>query len=430
MKSTSIGINSTLSGLRQSELVSRTSRDVSKDEVSVNARLLEQAGFVHKLMAGAYSFLPLGNRVLTKIENIVRSEMAGVGSQEVLMPALQPRENWAKTGRWETVDILFKLKGAGERDLTLGPTHEEIVTPLVGQFIRSYRDLPSSVFQIQGKFRNEARAKSGLLRGREFRMKDMYSFHASQADLDAYYDKAIGAYQRVFQRCGLGDSTYLTYASGGMFSKYSHEFQTLTPHGEDIVYVSHEKKVAVNREIFEDIKNEPEWRGVEFVEEKAIEVGNIFKLSSRFSDAFDLSFTDSEAHKQSILMGCYGIGTTRLVGTVVEKFHDDNGMIWPKEIAPYNLHLVSLFSASNASPVPEELFQMLLRSGVEVLYDDRDLSPGAKFKDSDLIGLPSRIVVSPRGLANSELEIKERQTGVVSKISLDAFKDAAANGRL
>lgn len=396
----------------------------------MNARLLEQAGFVHRLMAGVYSYLPLGNRVLSKVESVVRAEMSALGSQEVLLPALHPKENWAKTGRWDTVDILFKLKGSGDRDFALGPTHEEVVTPLVGQFIQSHRDLPRSVFQIQGKFRNEARAKSGLLRGREFRMKDMYSFHANESDLESYYNLVIQAYQRIFERCGLGESTYLTYASGGSFSRYSHEFQTLTPYGEDVVYVNHEKKIAINREIFEEAKNNPEWRALEFTEEKAIEVGNIFKLSSRFTDAFDRLFLDSESNKRPILMGCYGIGTTRLIGTVVEKLHDKDGMIWPLEIAPFGLHLVSLFDSSSPSTIPDELFSLMCNTQTEVLYDDRELSPGFKLKDADLIGLPYRAVISQRTLVNSELEVKERRTGAVIKLSLNRFRDEVKNGQL
>jgi prolyl-tRNA synthetase len=417
-------------GLRQSKLLTKTLREVSKEEISVNARLLEQAGFIHKLMSGVYSLLPLGLRVLNKVENIVRAEMSNISSQELLMPVLQPKENWITTGRWDTVDILFKLKGAGDRDLALGATHEEIITPIIGQYIQSHKDLPYSVFQIQTKFRNEVRAKSGLLRGREFRMKDMYSFHATEKDLDDYYNLAIAAYNRIFARCGLGENTYLTYSSGGIFSKYSHEFQTLTPYGEDIIYVDDDTKIAINREIFEEVKNDPEWKDRRFTEQKAIEVGNIFKLGSRFTDAFGLSYTDFDSSQQPILMGCYGIGTTRLLGTIVEKMNDAEGIVWPKNIAPYCIHLISLFNNVTSSTVPDELFEMLIKCGIEVLYDDRDLNAGIKFKDCDLMGLPYRIVVSPRGLENSELEVKVRESGKITKLSLGEFKNALENRNL
>jgi prolyl-tRNA synthetase len=375
-------------------------------------------------MAGVYSFLPLGSRVLSKVENLVREEMDQLGSQEVLMPALQPRDNWSTTGRWDTVDVLFKFKGAGDRDMTLGPTHEEIVTPLVGHFIQSHRDLPTSVYQIQGKFRDEARAKSGLLRGREFRMKDMYSFHASTEDLDAYYERVTGAYRRIFERCGLGPRTFMTYASGGSFCRFSHEFQTLTPHGEDTVYVCREKNIAINKEIYAELRNDPEWRNLEFVEEKAIEVGNIFKLGTRFSDAFSLSFTDPSSGKAPIHMGCYGVGTTRILGTVVEALHDKDGIIWPKEIAPFHIHLVSLLHGGADQTPAEELFKFLERVGVEVLFDDRSLSTGQKLKDADLMGLPYRVVLSQRSLASQSVEIKERDSGKVTMMNLNDFREA------
>ena len=289
--------------MRQSALFTKVSRNIDKDEVSLNAQLLTRAGYVEKLMAGVYSFLPLGLRVLTKIEGIVRQEMDALGAQEIVMPALQPKDPWEQTGRWDTVDILFKFKGAGDRDMTLGPTHEEVVTPLVGKQIQSYRDLPIAVYQIQTKFRNEARAKSGLLRGREFRMKDMYSFHTSQNDLDAFYDRVVDAYKRVFQRCGVGESTLLTAASGGMFSKFSHEFQTLTESGEDIVYLHPDEPLGINRELMElpDIIKElnlvqPDGTYRPMEERKAIEVGNIFKLGTRFSDAFKLGYPQQAIH--------------------------------------------------------------------------------------------------------------------------------------
>lgn len=396
--------------MKQSQLFTKTVKDVSKEEVSKNAQLLLRGGFVDRLSAGIYSYLPLGLRVLQKIEHIVREEMNVVGGQEILMPALHPRENWDTTGRWDVVDVLFKLTGHGEKEYALGATHEEIVTPLVQKFAVSYKDLPIAVYQMQTKFRNEARAKSGILRGREFRMKDMYSFHTSQEDLDVYYDQVKAAYERVYARCGLGDITYFTYASGGAFSKYSHEFQTLTEAGEDLISVCDKCRVAVNKEILEDVNNScPECGNVSLVEKKAIEVGNIFKLGTKFSDAFKFVFADENGEKKSVIMGCYGIGPSRVMGTVIEALADDRGMVWPKEIAPYQVHLVSLCKDEEQVKKSDEIYNQLTQAGVEVLYDDRPgVRPGEKFADSDLIGIPTRIIVSQKTLEQDSVEIKER----------------------
>jgi len=405
--------------LRQSLLSTKTTKEASKDEPSLNAQLLLRAGYVNRLMAGVYSFLPLGLRVLQKIEQIIREEMDELGAQEVLLPALHPKEPWEQTGRWDKVDVLFRFKGAGDRDLCLGPTHEEVVTPLIGSFIRSYRDLPIAVYQIQTKFRNEARAKSGLLRGREFRMKDMYSFHETQEDLDSFYEKCIVAYNKIFTRCGLGEKTVLTYASGGIFSKYSHEFQTITEYGEDSVHLLPDRKIAINKEIINDESVFDELMpGVskvlrpELPEVKSIEVGNIFKLQTRFSDAFGLSCLDTSGNRKPILMGCYGLGPSRVMGTVAECLSDDKGLSWPKEIAPYQVHLVSLAQSDEDRSHAEKVFESLAHQGIEVLYDDRqDLQAGAKFADSDLIGIPTRVVVSKKTIANGVVEVKSRQTG-------------------
>lgn len=397
--------------MRQSQLVSKTRRSADQEEVSVNAALLTKAGYIDKLMAGVYSYLPLGQRVLFRVERIIREEMAKIGSQEILMPALQPKEPWDKTARWDSMDVLFKLKGAGDRDLALGPTHEEIVTPLVGAFVQSYKDLPRSVFQIQTKFRNEARAKSGLLRGREFRMKDMYSFHATLEDLDAYYEEAQKAYEQIFRRCGLGHLTYLTYASGGDFCQYSHEYQTVTSHGEDQIYLWREKNVAVNHEILDEIQSVSEWKDAKFETLKSIEVGNIFKLGSRFSDAFGLFYQDKNGARMPIYMGCYGIGSTRLVGAIAEIHHDENGLIWPTEVAPFDFHLLALTRDAKDKEAADKLYDELTKRGISVLYDDREGSAGEKFADSDLLGIPVRGVISRKTLNELEepsVEIKQR----------------------
>lgn len=409
--------------LRFSQLFSRTSKDTNRSDVSRNAQLLTRAGYVDKLMAGVYSYLPLGLRVLSRIEGIIREEMDALGAQEILMPALQPKEIWDQTGRWDKMDVLFRFKGQGDRDLTLGPTHEEVVTPLVTNFVRSYRDLPIAAYQIQTKFRNEARAKSGLLRGREFRMKDMYSFHATPEDLDAFYERAIVAYRHVFARCGLGAQTLLTYASGGVFSKFSHEFQTLTPYGEDTIYRVPGTDIAINKEILDEegvLKDVAQGKSLEELEEtKAIEVGNIFKLSTRFPDAFSKSFTGTDGTEQKIHMGCYGIGPSRLMGTIAECLSDEKGLIWPEEVSPFSLHLVSLARTPEDSQKAEEIYAWLQQNGYDVLFDDRPLQAGEKLADCDLIGIPHRVLVSSKTLASGVVEWKKRADKDASLLSLD-----------
>lgn len=406
--------------MRQTQLFTKTAKDVSKEEVSANAQLLLRAGFVDRLFAGVYTFLPLGLRTLAKIENIIREEMNRVGGQEILLPALHPKENWETTGRWNEVDVLFKLMGSGDKEYALGATHEEIVTPTVQKFVNSYKDLPRAVYQIQTKFRNEARAKSGILRGREFRMKDLYSFHANQADLDTYYDRMIEAYFRVYERCGLRAKTYLTYASGGAFSKYSHEYQTVTDAGEDLIYICDKCEVAVNKEILADLKNAcPQCQNAELREAKAIEVGNIFKLGTRFSEPFGFNFVDENNQAQPVIMGCYGIGPSRVMGTIVELLHDDKGILWPAEVAPFKFHLVSLATDADTVGKANEVYESLVNAGHEVLYDDRaDVRAGEKFADSDLLGLPWRLVISTKSLAAGGVEIKNRTTGNTHIIAL------------
>jgi len=343
----------------QSKLFTKTKREAPKDEESINAQLLIRAGFVDKLMAGVYTYLPLGWRVLKKIENIIREEMNAIGGQEIFMPALQPKENWATTGRWDSMDDLYKVKDSSDREFALGPTHEEIVTPLAKKFINSYKDLPLCVYQFQNKFRMELRSKSGLLRGREFAMKDLYSFHIDEKDLDKYYEKAIKAYENIFNRAGLGGKTHITFASGGSFSKYSHEFQTLSDAGEDIIYICQKCGQAINKEIFGEIKICPNCEGKDFKEEKAIEVGNIFKLGTKYSAPFNLKYKDENGKEKDVVMGCYGIGPSRVMGTVVEINHDEKGIIWPESVAPFKAHLIDLRPAANGKQQGEKLYKSL-----------------------------------------------------------------------
>ena len=409
--------------MKQSLLVTKTRKVVNAQEVSSNAQLLERAGYISKLMSGAYSYLPLGLRVLSRIERIVREAMNELGAQEILMPALQPREPWDVTGRWEQFDVMYKIK-AGDRDLCLGPTHEEIVTPLIGGYISSYKDLPRAVYQIQTKFRNEARPKSGLLRGREFRMKDLYSFHATEDDLNSYFEKVRQAYMAIFRRCGLGDITYYTYASGGAFTQYSHEFQTVTPSGEDTVFVCEGCFIAINQEVRASMLQCPECGADAFTEHKAIEVGNIFKLMYRFSDAFGITYSDPQNAQQPVPMGCYGLGTSRLMGAVVEALHDDKGIVWPLDIAPFSVHLISLARKPETVARAHELYEQLTHEGFDVLFDERDgCTAGEKFADADLIGIPVRLVFSEKTAEQSSVEYKKRTEVEASLITLPELSD-------
>jgi len=387
--------------MKQSQLFTRTRREAPKDEVSKNAQLLIRAGYIHKEMAGVYDFLPLGLRVLNKIVNIIREEINTIGGQELQMTALQDRASWEATGRFDdaAVDNWFKTKLKNGTDLGLGFTHEEPLTAIMKDHIRSFRDLPAYAYQFQTKFRNEARAKSGIMRCREFLMKDLYSFSRDQKEHDAFYEKAKQAYVKIFERLGLGDKTYITSASGGSFSKYSHEFQTLSDAGEDTIYVNEGAskkgqgaKIAVNKEVLNDeVLADLGVKRADLVEKKAIEVGNIFNLGTRFSDALGLVFQDEKGKSLPVIMGSYGIGPGRVMGTIVELFADEKGIVWPEAVAPFAVHLVALFDAGGkVRAAAEQIYADLNAKGIEVLYDDRDASAGEKFSDSDLIGIPIR----------------------------------------
>ncbi|MDR3519893.1 MAG: His/Gly/Thr/Pro-type tRNA ligase C-terminal domain-containing protein [Candidatus Pacebacteria bacterium] len=410
--------------MRQSKLFTKTRKESPADEVSKNAEFLIRGGFVHKEMAGVYSYLPLGLRVLNKIENIIREEMNKAGGQEILMSTFQPKDNWEKTGRWTGMDDLYKVSDSSGREVALGPTHEEIVVPILKNYVTSYKDLPVAVYQIQNKFRMELRAKSGMLRGREFIMKDMYSFHTSQEDFEKFYEKMKEVYKTVFNRAGIGHLTYLTFASGGTFSKYSHEFQTITAAGEDTIYLDETSGVALNKEVLNDeVLAQLHLEREKLVEHKSIEVGNIFDLKTKYSKPFDLSFTDEKGEKNIVLMGCYGIGLGRLMGTVVEALSDDKGIIWPEAIAPFQIHLLSLGEDVAVLKEADTVYESLLKAGVEVLFDDRTgLSAGEKFSDADLLGMPLRAVVSARSikdLPSGGIEIKKRTEEKGKIVTLD-----------
>ena len=398
--------------MKQTQLFTKTKKESPADEVSLNAELLIKAGFINKEMAGVYSYMPLGLRVIKKIENIIREEMEAIGGQEVTLTALQEKSTWEPTNQWadDQVDVWFKTKLKNDTELGLAVTHEAAITKMMTSFVQSYRDLPKYVYQFQTKFRNEVRAKSGIMRTREFVMKDLYSFSKDENEHNLFYEKSKEAYKNIFKRAGIGHLTYITFASGGMFSKFSHEFQTVTSTGEDTIYVDPNKGIAVNKEVYNDevleslgIKKE------DLVENKAVEVGNIFTLSTRFSDALGLKYKTETGEEKSVFMGSYGIGPGRLMGTVVEVLSDDKGIIWPDSIAPFKVHLLMLGGDENVKTEAEKLYKELNSKGIEVLFDDRvDISAGEKFADSDLIGIPYRVVVSKRSLVDGGFEVKKR----------------------
>jgi len=404
--------------MRQSNLFTRTRREAPKDEVAKNASLLIRGGFIDKLSAGVYTYLPLGFIVLKKIENIIREEINKVGAQEVLMPSLHPKELWLKTGRWDKMTDLFKVTDCAGKESALAPTHEETVVPLAQAFVQSYKDLPMSIYQFQNKFRMELRAKSGVLRAREFIMKDMYSFHADEKDMSEFYEKMADVYESIFKRLGIGDFTYKTYASGGTFSRYSHEFQMLTSAGEDTIYLCEKCKIAVNKEIIDTQKVCPKCGKNDFTEKKAVEVGNIFELKTKFTEPFQMKYKDEKGKDQIVVMGCYGIGLGRVMGAIVEALSDDNGIIWPEQIAPFKMHLVAIFGKdANVKKEADALYEKLTKKGISALYDDREMRPGEKFSDSDLIGIPYRVVVSEKTIKEGVYEVKERKSGKVKMMS-------------
>lgn len=386
-----------------SNLFGKTSRNISGDEVSVNAQLLTRGGFINKLSSGIYTLLPLGQIVVTKIAQIVREEMNAAGGQEITMPVLQPKDNWEKTGRWDTLDILYKVKDSSGKDFALGPTHEEIITPLVKEYLNSYKQLPIYLYQIQTKFRDEPRAKSGLLRGREFLMKDLYSFHETEADFQEYYEKMKKVYLKTFQRMGL--RTIETEASGGSFSKFSHEYQVVTESGEDEIIYCQGGDFAQNTEIalvkegkMCDLGHGP----LEKV--KTIEVGNIFPLKTKYADSFGLKFTGKDGKEKPVIMGCYGIGITRAMAAIVEVYHDKDGIIWPEAVAPFKFHLLNIGMEKEA----KDLYDKLTKAGQSVLWDDREGSAGVKLADSDLIGIPTRLLISEKTIKEGSVEVRKR----------------------
>lgn len=397
--------------MRRTGLFTKTSKTVPSGEVAKNAQLLIRAGFIYKVMAGVYAYTPLGLRVLENIKQIVREEMNAVGGQELTMTSLQRPETWQSTGRWsdEVVDIWFKTKLQDGSDLGLAWSHEEPIMEMMQQYIHSYKDLPQAVYQFQNKLRNELRSKSGIMRGREFVMKDLYSLHATQEDMDEYYDKVIEAYHRCYQRLGLGDSTFMTFASGGAFTKFSHEFQTICDAGEDILYINEDKSVAVNEEVLDDAASELDVDKASLKPVKSAEVGNIFKFGTEKAEQMGIYFTDKDGQQKPVYLASYGIGITRVMGVIVEKFADDRGLVWPEAIAPAKVYLVQI--GEKSKPTAEALYDDLMARGIKVIYDDRQAArPGEKFADAELMGIPYRITVSDR-LGEGQIELVRRTDG-------------------
>lgn len=392
--------------MKISQLFTKTLRQAPADEPSVNAQLLIRAGFIHKVAAGVYVYLPLGLRVLDRINAVIREEMDATGAQELHMSVLQNKETWMKTGRWESArDVMYQFKDTYGHETGLGWTHEEPLTELARHHISSHKDLPRAVYQIQTKFRNEPRAKSGLLRGREFLMKDLYSFHATEEDLEAYYEKVAEAYDAIFRRCGL--PAVRCKASGGMFSEFSDEFQVFSDVGEDTVFHSEDNAFVCNAEVYEKLKEAGQLPDEKLKEAKSIEVGNIFKLGTRFSEAFGLTFQDQSGASKPVIMASYGIGPGRLMGTVVELNNDKKGIMWPKNIAPFSAHVVDIAQDGRA----EKLYDELRAAGIEVLLDDREeASAGEKFADADLIGCPVRLTIGSK-TEPGMIEFKPRGEG-------------------
>jgi len=406
--------------MRLTSSFAKTRKNIPADEISVNAKLLIKAGYIHKEMAGVYDFLPLGLKVVENIKQIVREEMNNINGSELIMSSLQRKDLWEKTDRWDDkkVDVWFKSKLNNGTPVGFGWSHEEPITDMMRNYISSYRDLPLFVYQFQTKLRNELRAKSGILRSREFVMKDMYSYTKTEKLHQQFYEQCIKAYHKVFQRVGIGDQTYLTFASGGSFTQFSHEFQTICDAGEDTVYIDEVKKIAVNEEVLNDavLKQLGLSRG-NLLKKKTAEVGNIFSFGSTKAVQLDLNFIDEEGKPHPVILGSYGIGITRLMGVIVEKYHDEKGIIWPDSVAPARVYICSVGVDKKVTSEAVNLYKNLCDRGIEVILDDRDLRPGEKFSDCDLMGIPYRVVISDSTIKNTKYELKSRIKPEVKLVS-------------
>ena len=421
--------------MKQSKLFTKTIKKAPKDEVSLNAQYLIRGGFINKEMAGVYSYLPLGLRVLKNIENIIREEMNIVGGIEMKTSVMQDKEVWKKSNRWDdkVVNNWFKTRLKNNMEVGLSFTNEETYSNILKKYVNSYKDLPSYLYDFKEIFRNEARSRSGILRGREFYWKALYSFSKDEYEHNDFYEKMKMAYKKVFNRVGIGHLTYLTYASGGTFSKYSHEFQTICEAGEDTIYIhkddygkgleTKQGQAAINKEIWGEYSKEID-KIEDFKKKKAIEVGNIFTLGTKFSEPFNLKYKNKEGEDKMVFMGSYGIGLSRLMGTIVEVSNDDKGIIWPNSVAPFDVHLINLMDDKKVS---DKTYQNMIDNKIDVLYDDRDKTPGEKFADADLIGIPLRVVISEKTLAKDSVEIKKRNSKEIELIKIDKIIDKLKN---
>lgn len=405
--------------MRLSKTFVKTLREAPKDETAKNAQLLIRAGYIHKEMAGVYSYLPLGLRTIENIKKIIREELNGIGAEEIQMTVLQNPKPWELTGRWDIkkMDVWFKTELSSGGELGLGPTHEEPTTSMLKEYIKSYRDLPVLVYQIQTKFRNELRAKSGILRTREFLMKDLYSFSATEEEHKKIYAEVEKAYERIYDRLGIGKDTFETFASGGVFSKYSHEYQTILPAGEDTIYHNKDMSVVLNKEVLEpEVLEDLGVSKEELTETTASEVGNIFTLKYKYSEPLGLKYQDKDGEQRTVFMGCYGIGVSRVLGVIVEKFADEKGLVFPETVAPYKYHFVAI--GEKGMEKANEIYEKFKMKD-EILFDDRDVRFGEKMKDAELMGIPTRVLISDRTLESDEVEICDRMTGNIKRISID-----------
>jgi prolyl-tRNA synthetase len=408
--------------MKATQLFTKTSKTAPGDETSKNAQLLIKAGFINKEMAGVYAYLPLGLMVIENIKKIVREEMNAVGANEMIMTSLQPKDVWLSTGRWsdDVVDVWFKSQLKNGTEVGFGWSHEEPITEMMKRFLTSYRDFPAYTYQFQTKMRNELRAKSGIMRGREFVMKDMYSYDIDEKRHMAFYESIKSAYMNVYRRVGLGDITYVTFAAGGAFTKFSHEFQTITDAGEDVIYVNQAKGIAVNEEVLDDeVLADLGVKRDELTKVKSAEVGNIFNFGTTKCDDMNLYTTDEEGKKTSVYLGSYGIGVTRLMGVIAEHFSDDKGLVWPESVAPFKVYLVQIGNSTEVVDAAQKMYTDLQENGVTVFWDDRDARPGDKFADADLYGIPTRVVVSEKTLASGEYEVKKRTSSTAEFMSSD-----------
>lgn len=415
--------------MRLSDLFTKTSKNVPADETAKNAQLLIKAGFIYKDAAGVYALLPLGFKVIENIKHIVREEMNKLDANELLMTSLQRKDLWESTDRWddEKVDVWFKSKLKNDTEVGFGWSHEEQITDMMKNFVASYKDLPANVYQFQTKLRNETRAKSGIMRTREFIMKDLYSYSHSEEEHDAFYARVTESYLNIFKTVGLGDVTFLTFASGGAFTQFSHEFQTITDAGEDTIYLHRAKKVAINQEVLTDeVLKDVGLKRDELEEVKAAEVGNIFGFGTHKSKQLGLYYADEQGNKTPVVLGSYGIGITRLMGVIVEHFADEKGLVWPENVAPAKVYLARLDNSEEVVAAADELYDKLMKNNIETLYDDRDMRPGEKFADADLFGIPYRVVVSAKTVEKNKYEVKKRQQSDTQLLDIDAILELLA----